>query len=90
MNHFKRSSGGRHHDGVTCPRIRALYSASNCNYQITAIVHGGYSSMAKTTGYCLGGLIEYNKNLNDSGSNKSIEFNKFNLAWILNGSAEPN
>jgi sialidase-1 len=46
--------------------------------------------MAKTADYCVGALIESNENVNDSGSNKSIEFHKFNLAWILNGTAEPN
>lgn len=76
-------------DGLTWPKSRALYGAANCNYQTTTLVHGGYSSMVKTADYCVGALIEYNENVNDSGSNKSIEFNKFNLAWILNGSTEP-
>ncbi|ACU04431.1 conserved hypothetical protein [Pedobacter heparinus DSM 2366] len=76
-------------DGLTWPKSRALYSAANCNYQTTTVVHGGYSSMVKTADYCVGALIEYNENVSDSESNKSIEFNKFNLAWILNGSTEP-
>jgi sialidase-1 len=46
--------------------------------------------MVKTADYCIGALVEYNENVHDSASsNKSIEFNKFNLAWILNGSTEP-
>lgn len=77
-------------DGVTWPKSRALYSAANCDYAASTVVYGGYSSMAKTDDYCVGALIEYNENVNSSGSNKSIAFNKFNLAWILNGSAEPN
>ncbi|MFC6101119.1 sialidase family protein [Olivibacter domesticus] len=77
-------------DGDTWPKSRALYSSSNCNYTSSTVVYGGYSSMVKTSDYCIGALIEYNENVHDSAnSNKSIEFNKFNLAWILNGSTEP-
>ncbi|HEY0770540.1 MAG TPA: sialidase family protein, partial [Sphingobacteriaceae bacterium] len=77
-------------DGVTWPKSRALYSTSNCNYSASTVVYGGYSSMVKTADYCVGALIEYNENVHDSAnSHKSIEFNKFNLAWILNGSSEP-
>lgn len=77
-------------DGVTWPRSRALYSTANCDYTNSTVVYGGYSSMVKTADYCIGALVEYNENVHDSASsNKSIEFNKFNLAWILNGSTEP-
>ncbi|ATP59239.1 glycoside hydrolase [Pedobacter ginsengisoli] len=77
-------------DGVTWPRSRALYPTANCNYTSSTIVYGGYSSMVKTADYCIGALIEYNEDVQNSAtSNKSIEFNKFNLAWILNGSTEP-
>jgi sialidase-1 len=78
-------------DGNTWPISRALYSAANCNYTTSTVVYGGYSSMVKTSDYCIGALVEYNENVHDSAnSNKSIEFNKFNLAWILNGATEPN
>lgn len=77
-------------DGNTWPKSRALYNSSNCDYTSSTVVYGGYSSMVKTSDYCIGALIEYNENVHDSAnSNKSIEFNKFNLAWILNGSTEP-
>lgn len=77
-------------DGNTWPRSRALYNSGNCDYTSSTVVYGGYSSMVKTSDYCIGALIEYNENVHDSAnSNKSIEFNKFNLAWILNGSTEP-
>ncbi|MEH6305805.1 sialidase family protein [Olivibacter sp. CPCC 100613] len=77
-------------DGESWPISRALYSGSNCNYTESTVVYGGYSSMVKTSDYCIGALIEYNENVHDSAnSNKSIEFNKFNLAWILNGRTEP-
>nr|WP_294872754.1 sialidase family protein [uncultured Pedobacter sp.] len=77
-------------DGVTWPRSRALYNAANCDYTNSTVVYGGYSSMVKTADYCIGALVEYNENVqNSASSNKSIEFNKFNLAWILNGSTEP-
>lgn len=77
-------------DGLTWPKSRGLYGTANCNYSTSTVVYGGYSSMTKTADYCVGALIEYNENVNDSGSNKSIAFSKFNLAWILNGTAEPN
>lgn len=77
-------------DGETWPISRALYNSGNCNYTTSTVVYGGYSSMVKTSDYCIGALIEYNENVHDSAnSNKSIEFNKFNLAWILNGRTEP-
>jgi sialidase-1 len=51
---------------------------------------GGYSSMAKTADNMVGALIEINENTaSSSTSNRSIEFHKFNLPWILNGAAEP-
>jgi len=51
---------------------------------------GGYSSMIKTADYMVGALIEMNEDVShNSTSNKSIEFHKFNLAWILNGATEP-
>lgn len=78
-------------DGVTWPKSRALFPASNCDYSVTTAPKGGYSSMVKTADYCVGALIEMNENVNDNAnSSKSIEFHKFNLAWILNGSSEPN
>ena len=45
---------------------------------------GGYSSMIKTADYAIAALIE-----NEGSANRSIEFHKFNLPWILNGAAEP-
>ena len=45
--------------------------------------------MIKTADYAVGALIEINEDVhNNSASNKSIEFHKFNLAWILNGATE--
>jgi sialidase-1 len=48
---------------------------------------GGYTSLAKTADLTVGALIEYNENNTDG--NMSIEFHKFNLAWIVNGATEP-
>src|SRR5262249_24442938 len=77
-------------DGVTWPRSRALYDAVSCNYTSSTVVYGGYSSMFKTSDYCAGALIEYNEDVHHSDTiHKSIEFNKFNLSWILNGQTEP-
>jgi len=51
---------------------------------------GGYSSLVKTADFMTGALIEINENVNaNSTSNRSIEFHKFNLSWILNGATEP-
>ena len=51
---------------------------------------GGYSSMAKTADFAVGALIEINEDVsNNATSNRSIEFHKFNLPWILNGAVEP-
>jgi len=51
---------------------------------------GGYSSLVKTADNMTGALIEINENVNaNSTSNRSIEFHKFNLSWILNGATEP-
>lgn len=51
---------------------------------------GGYSSMTKTADYCIGALIEINENVGaNSTSNRSLEFHKFNLPWILDGTPEP-
>lgn len=51
---------------------------------------GGYSSMIKTGDNMVGMLIETNESVaNNATSNRSIEFHKVNLAWILNGVKEP-
>jgi sialidase-1 len=51
---------------------------------------GGYSSLVKTADNMTGALIEINENVNaNATSNRSIEFHKFNLSWILNGAKEP-
>lgn len=77
-------------DGVTWPKSRALFPISNCDYSSTIAPKGGYSSMVKTEDFCVGALIEMNENVSIENSHKSIDFHKFNLAWILNGSSEPN
>lgn len=45
---------------------------------------GGYSSMIRTGDYAIAALVE-----NEGSANRSIEFHKFNLPWILNGAVEP-
>jgi sialidase-1 len=51
---------------------------------------GGYSSMIKTGDNMVGMLIETNENTSSNAtSNRSIEFHKVNLSWILNGNKEP-
>jgi sialidase-1 len=76
-------------DGNTWPRSRAIYNWNTCDYAPITIAKGGYSSMIKTADFAVGALIEINEDVhNNSTSNKSIEFHKFNLAWILNGAAE--
>lgn len=76
-------------DGYTWPISRAIYP--NLTPQETCDMgFGGYSSMTKTADYRVGALIEINEDKYDSDGNRSIEFHKFNLAWILNGQSEPN
>jgi sialidase-1 len=51
---------------------------------------GGYSSMIKTGDNMVGMMIEINENTSSNAtSNRSIEFHKVNLSWILNGNNEP-
>jgi sialidase-1 len=77
-------------DGATWAKSRPIYNWNTCDYAAITIAKGGYSSMVKTADYCVGALIEINEDVHASAtSNKSIEFHKFNLPWILNGTTEP-
>jgi sialidase-1 len=76
-------------EGKTWPRSRPIYNYNTCDYNNLTVGKGGYSCMVKTGDYCVGALIEINEDLHTDGSHKSIEFHKFNLPWILNGSTEP-
>jgi len=80
--------------GATWPISRAIFDWNTCDYTAIKagnhIAKGGYSSMIKTADFAVGALIEINEDLTTSStSHKSIEFHKFNLPWILNGSTEP-
>lgn len=70
--------------GQTWPVSRKIYDWLS-DEEAKAQGKGGYSSMTKTTDNCVGALIE---TCNDKG-NHSIEFHKFNISWILNGTMEP-
>jgi sialidase-1 len=75
--------------GVTWPISRKIFDWLT-DSEAFAQGKGGYSSMVKTADYTIGALIEINENTGDSGnSHRSIEFHKFNLPWMLNGSTEP-
>ncbi|THU32066.1 exo-alpha-sialidase [Niastella caeni] len=75
--------------GVTWPISRKIYDWLT-DSEAFAQGKGGYSSMVKTADYTIGALIEVNENTGSSStSNRSIEFHKFNLPWMLNGNAEP-
>ncbi|WP_205513634.1 sialidase family protein [Longitalea arenae] len=75
--------------GQTWPISRKIYDWLT-DSEAFAQGKGGYSSMVKTADYTIGALIEINENTGDSqNSHRSIEFHKFNLPWMLNGSAEP-
>ncbi|WP_205509233.1 sialidase family protein [Longitalea arenae] len=77
-------------EGLTWARSRAIFDWNTCDYANITVAKGGYSCMVKTADYCVGALIEINENVHSSStSNKSIEFHKFNLPWILNGNTEP-
>ena len=70
--------------GQTWPKSRKIYDWLT-DAEAQAQGKGGYSSMTKTSDYCIGALIE----IKESTGNHSIEFHKFNLPWILNGTSEP-
>lgn len=77
-------------DGATWPISRAIFNWNTCDYAPITVAKGGYSSMIKTSDYAVAALIEINEDVHASStSNKSIEFHKFNLPWILNGATEP-
>ncbi|MEJ5964328.1 sialidase family protein [Pedobacter immunditicola] len=77
-------------DGVTWAKSRALSSPINCDYNNTITTRAGYTSMAKTADYHIGALVELNEDITQNEtSSKSIEFHKFSLEWILNGTVEP-
>jgi sialidase-1 len=75
-------------DGVNWPISRRLYDWLTEDEAI-AQGKGGYSSMIKTSDYCVGALVEINENTSDSASHRSIDFHKFNLEWIRNGQPDP-
>lgn len=50
---------------------------------------GGYSSLAKTADNQVGAMIEFIEPPGPSGWHRSIEFHKFNLAWVTAGVREP-
>jgi len=77
-----------YNDGTTWPVRRSLFSYNTCDYGNITAGRGGYSSMAKTADYCVAALTEQKENLHSSASNQSIEFHKFNLAWILENNPE--
>lgn len=45
--------------------------------------HGGYSAMTKTADRRIGILYEYNEDVRDAKSGRSIMFSKVNLGWLL-------
>ncbi|WP_257669259.1 sialidase family protein [Parapedobacter tibetensis] len=77
-----------YNSGATWPRSRRLHDwlteTETCNQG-----KGGYSSMTKTADYKIGALVEYNENVGNATSHRSIEFHRFNIPWILNGQSEP-
>lgn len=78
-----------YNEGSTWPISRRVYDHLT-EQQATSQGKGGYSSMEKTADKMIGALIEVNENTGSSTtSNRSIEFHKFNLSWILNGTKEP-
>ncbi|WP_295121181.1 exo-alpha-sialidase [uncultured Chitinophaga sp.] len=76
-------------DGQTWPVSRRIYDWLT-EAEAQSQGKGGYTSMIKTADYHVGALIEVNEDTgNNETSHRSIEFHKFNLPWMLNGSTEP-
>ncbi|PRQ09411.1 sialidase family protein [Enhygromyxa salina] len=73
-------------DGDTWPISRQLHDTltaqQTCDQNL-----GGYSSMTKTADYHVGALVERIEA--GGGGHRGIEFHRFNLAWILDGTPEP-
>lgn len=75
-------------DGNTWPIGRRVYDWFTPQ-ESQANGKGGYSSMIKTGDNMVGALIEINESVaNNATSNRSIEFHKINLSWLLNGQKE--
>jgi sialidase-1 len=73
-------------DGATWPVSRLLHDplseAETCSQHL-----GGYSSMAATSD---GHVVALSERIEaGSGSHRGIELHRFNLSWVLNGTAEP-
>ena len=71
-------------DGKTWPLSRQLHDKltadETCQQKL-----GGYSSLARTADDHIGALSERE----DAGNHRSIEFHRFNLSWIVDGTPEP-
>jgi sialidase-1 len=74
-------------NGATWPRSRYLYLNTppdnfTTHTAIQTAGKGGYSSMTKTADYHIGALVEINE---PATGNRSMDYHRFNLAWILEG-----
>ncbi|MGB0372019.1 MAG: sialidase family protein [Opitutales bacterium] len=70
-------------NGITWPVSRPLVSGVS-ESEVAYRNHGGYSSLVKTAGRKIGILYEYNENVRDKESGRSIFFARANLGWLLN------
>lgn len=81
-------------DGLTWPRDNWPYVKTPPDNHRTPDAamnagKGGYSAMAKTADFHVAALVEIDEGFTSTGTNMSIDFHRFNLAWILAGAAEP-
>jgi sialidase-1 len=76
-------------EGNTWPISREVYDGLTETQQHDQ-GKGGYSSLVKTADLKIGALIENNEDVvNTSTAHLSVEFAKFGLSWVLNGTTEP-
>jgi sialidase-1 len=71
-------------DGVTWPLSRQLRDEAPTDAQCE-LDPDGYSSLARTADSHIGALAERAQ----GGGHRGIEFHRFNLSWIVDGTAEP-
>ncbi|MCA8973550.1 MAG: exo-alpha-sialidase [Planctomycetes bacterium] len=80
-------------DGQTWPRERWLYVGTPPDNHATigtaeSAGKGGYSSMTKTADFRIAALVEVNESFTSTSDSYSLDFHRFDLAWIRNGQSD--
>jgi len=73
-------------NGGTWPISRQLHDDLTAT-ETCDLLLGGYSSMTKTADFHVGALVERVEE--GAGDHRGIEFHRFNLSWVVDGTPEP-